>query len=145
MANATMNPNDTTYTPAPSNARIDDKVVKKLVGEAVFQVDGVLDAKDGLTDMFKSDDDMTRGITVSISDEHSATICAKIVTETGKNIPDIVNNITKADTETLQANAGIAVKDLEVEVTDTMTKEEYKNQNNPDLAPMGVPPTTPMM
>ena len=128
----TANKNDS-YTPAPANAVIDDKVVKKLIGEATARVDGVLDMKGSLGDLLKADDDPTRGITVSISDEQQATVCIKIITETGKNIPEIVNHITAEVTSALQNTAGLGVKDIGVEVTDTMTREEFDERNRSDV------------
>lgn len=124
---------DTGYTPAPANAVIDEKVVKKLIGEAAARVDGVLDMKGSLGDFLKADDDPTRGITVSISDEQQATVCIKIITEAGKNIPDIVNSITAGVTAALQNTAGLGVKDIGVEVTDTMTREDFDEKNRPDM------------
>ena len=57
MATAnTAHKQDNGYTPAPANAVIDDKVVKKLIGEAVASVDGVLDMKGGLGDFLKAED-----------------------------------------------------------------------------------------
>ena len=131
-----------TYTPAPDNVKIDTKVVKKMAGEALLKIDGVLDAKGGLADTFKDEDDPTRGLSVSVSDDHEATVNAKIIVETGKNIPNIVNAATEAITNQLQNNAGLKVKSVCVEVVNTMTRDEYKAES--ELDPV-YPNTYPMM
>ena len=131
------------FTPAPETAKIDTKVVKKLVGEAIYKVDGVLDAKDSMADLFKSEEDLTRGINVTVSDDQRVEVHAKIVVETGKNIPDIVNEATKAATDTLQNNAGLQVKDICIEVADTMAKDEFRQEYADASAAAAVQPPMP--
>lgn len=116
------------YTPAPETLKIDDKVIKKMVGEALASVDGILGAKDNLADMFKSDEDPTRGITISTTNHHEVEVTAKIFAESGKNIPQMINAATAAITDKLQNTAGLKINGICVEVVDTMTAEEYKNQ-----------------
>lgn len=116
------------FTPAPDTAKIDAKVVKKMVGEALSSIDGILDVKDSVIDVFKNEDDLTRGVAVSLTDDQQATVNAKIITETGKNIPNIVNSATDAITKALQNTAGLKPKDICIEVTDTMTKEQFDNR-----------------
>lgn len=121
------------FTPIPGQAKIDTRVVKKMVGEALAKIDGILDAKGGFSDILKSDDDPTRGINVNVTEDGEASVNAKIIAETGKNIPNMVNAATAAITETLQNTAGLKVKDICIEVTDTMTAEEFKNQSMGDV------------
>lgn len=137
MANTAESKNTGSFTPAPENAKIDDKVVKKLAGEALAGIKGVLGVKGGLTDLLKDDDDPTRGVSVSVTEDQQVSVSAKIITEAGKNIPDIVNKATDAITQALQKTAGLKVKDICVEVTDTMTQEEYKQQG---VDPAFIPP-----
>ena len=119
------------FNPAPDTMKIDDKVVKKMVGEAISEIDGILDAKEKLTDMLKSGDDLTRGLTVTVTEDNSVSVLAKIIIEKGKNIPDIVNQATDAITNALQNMAGLKVKDICVEVADMMTREEYEKTDVP--------------
>lgn len=110
-----------------------------MVGEALAATDGVLDAKSGVADMFKSDSDPTRGVAVTLTDCQQVSVSAKIIAETGKNIPQLVNNATAAITDALQNTAGLHVKDICVEVTDTMTPEEYearKEENEVEIYPL---------
>lgn len=131
-----------TFTPAPETMKIDEKVVKKLVGEAIAGIDGVLDKKDTLSDLFKSDDDVTRGLTLDINNERKeVSVAARVVVESVKNIPDIVNAATKAVTKVIQQTTGLAVKDICIEVADTLTKEEYEARNHPGTLD-GTPPNS---
>lgn len=125
MADMTTNSG---YTPAPETMKMDDKVIKKMIGEALAGVDGILGAKDNITDMFKSDDDPTRGITISTTHHHEVEVTAKVFAESGKSIPEMINAATAAITDKLQNVAGLKVNGICVEVVDTMTAEEYKNQ-----------------
>lgn len=113
----------------PQNMKIDDKAIKKLAGTAISQVNGVLGVEGNLTDMLKGSDDMTKGLQVSVED-NKAQVSAKIITEFGKNIPEIVSEATRKVTEELQSTAGLTVEKVDIEVVDTLTKEEYEKKNN---------------
>lgn len=123
------------FKEAPSNVKIDNHVIKKVAGEAILGIDGLLGLKGGLTDLLKVDDDPTIGISVDMADDHVATISVKIIVETGKNIPNIVDAVTNAVTKALQNTTGIKVKEVCVEVVDSMTKEEYEAQSAIDIIP----------
>lgn len=116
---------------APQNMKIDDKAIKKMAGEAITKVEGVLGLDGGLTGMLKSDDDMTKGLSVTLGDDgKTAQVSAKVITEYGKNIPGIVANVQGTVAETLHAMAGLTVDKVEVEVTDTMTAQDYQAKNS---------------
>lgn len=131
------------FTPVPENAIIDEKVVKKLAGEAMANVDGMLGVKGSIGDWFKRDDDVTRGITVDMQEGGKVSLCLKVITETGKNIPAVVEAITQNVTDALQNSAGLKVAELNVEVTDTMTREEYHETIDPYAQPGSIPPVMP--
>ena len=115
----------------PHDMKIDDKAIKKMAGEAISQVDGVLGVEGGLTDMLKSGDDVTKGLSVTMSDDgQKAQVSAKIITEYGKNIPDIVSGVQAKVQDALRSMAGLATDKVEVEVTDTMTREDYQAKNS---------------
>ena len=116
---------------APENMKVDERAIKKIAGEAISGVDGVLGLAGGLTDVLKSSDDVTKGLAITTSsDGASAEVSAKIVTEYGKNIPDIVSQVQGNITKALQEMAGLTVDKVEVEVTDTMTADEYQEKMN---------------
>ena len=112
--------------PIPQGMKIDDKAIKKMAGEAVAQVAGVLGLDGGLADMLNVANDTTKGLAITMNDSSTkADVSCKIITEYGKNIPDIVAGVQDKVAATLQTMAGLAVGKVEVEVTDTMTREEY--------------------
>lgn len=117
-----------TITPA-SHTQIDDKAIRKMAGEAVMSVDGVLGIGGGIVNMFKKDDDVSTGVSVDLSDDNKkAKVNAKIITEYGKNIPEIVEKITSTVAEALHGMAGITTEEVNVEVADSLTREQYKEK-----------------
>lgn len=114
--------------------KIDDKAVKKLVGEAVNGVDGVLDVTGGLTDLLKGDDDKTRGVSVTVSTDNRAQVQVRIITEYGKNIPAIVDAVVGRVNESLHDIGGLNVEKVDVEITDTMTREQYETEKKSSLS-----------
>lgn len=111
---------------APSNMTYDDNLIKKMIGEILSETDGVLGAKGGLKDIFKKHADPTKGIKVDVTGSKDVTVKMKLYVEKDKNIPTIVNEITAKIRDELQNTAGLNVKDVSVEVVDTMTQEEYE-------------------
>ena len=134
-----MNMNTETSMPRtagamPQDTKIDDKAIKRLAGEAISQVDGVLGVDGGLTDVLKASDDVTKGLSITLSEDgKNVQVSAKIITEYGKNIPGIVTNVQDKIRDALQNMAGLTVEKVEVEVTDTMTPDEYKAKSNKTL------------
>lgn len=114
--------------------KIDDKAVKKLVGEAVNGVDGVLDVTGGLSDLLKGDDDVTRGVSVTVSTDNRAQVQVRIITEYGKNIPAIVDAVVNRVNESLHNIGGLNVEKVDVEITDTMTREQYETEKKSSLS-----------
>lgn len=110
---------------APSNMTYDDKLIKKMIGEILESTDGVLGAKGGFHDIFKKHDNITKGIRVDIDDSKDASVKMKLYVEKGKNIPTIINQITTRIRDELQNTAGLKVRDVDIQVVDTMTQEEY--------------------
>lgn len=127
MNNTTVTPNEAFN--APANVKIDYVAIKRIVGEAIDKVDGVLGVAGNLTDLLKSNADRTKGLSVTMQENsQQVDIDAKIMTEYGKNIPTIVNALTTNVTEALRTMAGLEVNKLNVEVADTLTREEYNKK-----------------
>lgn len=116
--------------------KLDDKVIKKIVATAVTEVDGLLGTSGsflgGITGILQKstgmDDESTRGIATETKDGF-VTVSIKIITEMGKSIPAIADNVTQRVTEALRSVAGLQTKTVNVEVVDTMTREEYEEKN----------------
>lgn len=85
--------------------------------------------------MLKSSDDATKGLSATLSEDgKKVQISAKIITEYGKKIPEIVGTAQNKVAEALQNMAGLTTTKVEIEVADTMTREDYqaktsKNRN----------------
>lgn len=123
-------------TGMPQNMKIDDKAIKKMAGEAISNVDGVLSVEGSLTDLLKSSDDITKGIGVTLSEDgKSVQITTRIITEFGKNIPAIVSNVQAAVEKTLHDVAGLVAEKVDVEITDTMSRAEYEAKTAKASAP----------
>lgn len=111
----------------PDNMKIDDRAIKKMAGEAISKVEGVLSVEGGLTDLLKPSDDLTKGIAVVMSEDGKGVqVSTKLVTEYGKNIPTIVRQVQDAVEKTLREMAGLVVEKVDVEITDTMSRKEYE-------------------
>ena len=109
----------------PRDTRIDDRAIKKIAGEAIAQVGGVLGMAGGLADVLLPGDERIRGLTVTYLEGGSIEVSARLITEYGKNIPALVAAVQYKVTEALHSMAGLDAEKVEVEVTDTMTREEY--------------------
>ena len=107
------------------HVRIDEKAVKKMAGEAIYKADGVLGVAGGITDVLKSGDDITKGITVSLGAGNKVSVSARLVMEYGKNVPDVIQNVSDALRDTLSTMASLEVDALNLEVADIMTEREY--------------------
>lgn len=127
--NNTMN----TATMAPENVVYDERVIRKIIGAALTDIPGILGPSggmfSGLTDSLKhvEDVDITKGLHFQMSDD-AAEIKLKVIAELGQHLPDVVNNVTEKVTTALKEQAGIQVETMEVEIVDTMTREEYESK-----------------
>lgn len=135
MTNDTMM-NDTTNV-SPENMKLDDKVVKKIVASALLNVDGFLGTSGGgivgsLTGMLQknasAEDEILSGISADTKDG-LVTVSMKAITEAGKNIPTIVDQMTANVVKALREVGGLQTKAVNVEIVDTMTKAEYEKKH----------------
>lgn len=135
----TVNPIETTPQ-TKEQIKFDDKVIKKIIASALQSVDGLLGTTGsflgGITGILQKgnavEEDVTRGI-ASEQKDGQVSVSIKMITEMGKSIPTIANDVTLRVTEALRDVAGLETKAVNVEVVDTMTRAEYeeKNAKNP--------------
>lgn len=118
------------FVRAPTNMKIDKKLVKRMIGETIAETTGVLGVKGGLTDVLKKNDDVTKGIFIHITDDNTISVKVKVITEVGSNMPNIVNTTTEKVTHLLQKTVGLKVKSMDMEVADTMTREAYERSEH---------------
>lgn len=111
----------------------DDKTIRKIVGGAVSQVDGVLGPAggmfSGLTDAFKHEEDVdyAQGIIVDQNDSR-IDIRAKLIVEMGKSIPAVSDQVGEAVHQAVRAQTTLEVGELEIEIADAMTQAEYEHK-----------------
>ncbi|MCG0047018.1 Asp23/Gls24 family envelope stress response protein [Priestia aryabhattai] len=78
----------------------EDQVIKKIAGIAANEIKGILSMSggfmSGLTDRFRSTEDITKGINAEVGEKQVA-LDLKVIVEYGKNVPAIfsetVNNV----------------------------------------------------
>lgn len=99
--------------------------VKEVAGKALAKVDGILGLKSGFTDIFKADEDLTRGISVHVYDDESVNLSAKVIAELGHNSANLINDATAAVTSAVQSQLGLAPEKINIEIADTLTRAEF--------------------
>ena len=105
--------------------RIDEKVVSQLVGEAIAGVAGVLGLKGGLTDIFKKDDDLTRGVTVEALDDNKAKVSVRLIADDDHNAGEVITGVAAAITGALQRQAGLQPATVEIELAEGPPRKEF--------------------
>ncbi len=123
----TETPGQTIQPPPQKDVHVDERTLKRIAAESLRQVDGVLGFGPSMADILKSGvDGEIAGIDIVADARNMVCIHAKVITEFGKNIPQIVSYATMHMANTMANVAGITLDKLDIEVTDTMTAEEYK-------------------
>lgn len=116
----------------------DDKVIKKIVGFAACEIPGILAMSGnllaGLTDMLKSSDDPTKGISVEVGKKQVA-IDMKVICEYGRNIPEIFGQVIDRATSAINEMTGLDVVELNVHVVDVLSKDEFSRKKGADSGP----------
>lgn len=111
----------------PEDAVLSNNVIKKIIGTAVSQVDGVLMLRGSVMENIAgafSDNEITRGITFQ-REGVVAEAEIRVIAEFGKSIPEIIRGIQRNVHMALLSMAGINATRIQVVITDVMTREEY--------------------
>lgn len=111
-----------------------DKDIKEIVGRQISTVDGVLGLKGGLTDVFKADEDLTRGISVSVNRDGKVKVSAKVILADYANAADVIAQITQSVTDALQNEVGLRPEKVDIEVADTMSREAFYDKYSMERA-----------
>ena len=106
----------------------DEKVIRKIVGYSVNEIPGILAMSgnliSGITDVLKSTDDAAKGISVEVGKKQTA-VSMKVICEYGQCIPDIFQMIVSKVTSSVSEMTGLIVVEVNVHVTDVLTKEDF--------------------
>ncbi|MDO6848902.1 Asp23/Gls24 family envelope stress response protein [Priestia megaterium] len=85
----------------------------------------------GLTDRFRSTEDITKGINAEVGEKQVA-LDLKVIVEYGKNVPaifsEIVNNVKKS----VHDMTGLEVVEVNMHVEDVMTRSEFEAKTDRD-------------
>ncbi|MGT2910241.1 Asp23/Gls24 family envelope stress response protein [Streptococcus cameli] len=112
-----------------STLTYDDKVIEKIVGHALENVDGLLAVSGGFFSNLKNNlvnsDSVTDGVSVEVGTKEVA-VDLNIVVEYGKDIPAIVEGIKAIVAQNVAVMTHLKVVELNANVVDIRTKEEHE-------------------
>lgn len=110
----------------------DDKVIQKIIGIALENVDGLLTVDGGffsnIKDKLVNSDDVTSGISTEVGKKQVA-VDMDIVAEYGKDIDDIYEQMKKLISEQVDKMTHLDVIEVNVNVVDIKTREEYEEDS----------------
>ena len=116
-------------TEIKSTVTYDEKVIQKIVGHALENVEGLLAVSGGffsnVKDKLVNSDDVTTGVNVEVGKEEVATDLDVIV-EYGKDIPAIAEGIKAIVAQNVEVMTHLKVVEVNINVVDVMTREEYE-------------------
>ncbi|KOP28921.1 alkaline-shock protein [Exiguobacterium sp. BMC-KP] len=106
----------------------EDQVIKKIAGIASNDVKGILSMSggfmSGLTDRFRSTEDITKGIDAEVG-ERQVALDLKVIVEYGKNIPSIFQDAVSKIKKSVHDMTGLDVIEINMHVEDVMTRSEF--------------------
>ncbi|MDY5974678.1 MAG: Asp23/Gls24 family envelope stress response protein [Streptococcus hyovaginalis] len=112
-----------------STVTYDEKVIQKIVGHALENIDGLLAISGGffanVKDKLVNSDDVTTGVNVEVGKEEVATDL-DIIVEYGKDIPSIAEGIKAIVAQNVEVMTHLKVVEVNVNVVDIMSREEYE-------------------
>lgn len=116
-------------TEIKSTVTYDEKVIQKIVGHALENIEGLLAVSGGffsnVKDKLVNSDDVTTGVNVEVGKEEVATDLDVIV-EYGKDISAIAEGIKAIVAQNVEVMTHLKVVEVNVNVVDVMTREEYE-------------------
>ncbi|WP_336881322.1 Asp23/Gls24 family envelope stress response protein [Priestia koreensis] len=110
----------------------EDQVIKKIAGIAANENKGILSMSggfmSGLTDRFRSTEDITKGINAEVGEKQVA-LDLKVIVEYGKNVPTIFSETVSRVKKAVFDITGLEVIEVNMHVEDIMTREEFDEKN----------------
>ena len=119
----------TSNSEARGELTFDNDVIKKIIGQALENVSGLL-AVDGdffsnLTDKLINTDNVTSGVNIEVGKEQVA-VDLNIIVEYKKSVPEIFEEIKRVITTDINKMTGLEVVEVNVNVIDIKTKEQHE-------------------
>ncbi len=122
---------DTTET-VRGELTYEDKVIQKIIGIAIAEVDGLLTVDGGffsnIKDKIVNSDDVTTGIETEVGKKQVA-VDMDIVAEYGKDIEEIFENIKKVIAREVKAMTHLEVIEVNVNVVDIKTRQQFEEDS----------------
>lgn len=107
----------------------DNKVIEKIVGHSVENVEGLLAINGGffanVRDKLVNSEDVTSGVNVEVGTEEIA-VDLEVIVEYGKDIPAIVEKIKSVIAKDVKFMTKLNLVELNVKVIDVKTKEQHE-------------------
>ena len=107
----------------------DNDVIKKIIGQALENVSGLLAVDGGffsnLTDKLINTDNVTSGVNIEVGKEQVA-VDLNIIVEYKKSVPEIFEEIKRVITTDINKMTGLEVVEVNVNVIDIKTKEQHE-------------------
>lgn len=122
---------DTQTTDEDVNGELtyDDKVIQKIIGIAMKEVDGLLTINGGffsnMRDKLVNSDNVAEGINTEVGKKQVA-VDMDIVAEYGKDIDEVYENIKKLIVREVKTMTHLDVIEVNVNVVDIKTREEFE-------------------
>lgn len=116
----------------PGDVTYDDKVIQKIIGNAVAKIDGLLTVDGGffsnVAEKLVNTDNVTTGIDTEVGKKQVA-VDMDIVVEYGRDIPEIVDQIKHVIQEEVKKMPHLEVVEVNIHVADVKTKQEYEEDS----------------
>ncbi|MBY0008389.1 Asp23/Gls24 family envelope stress response protein [Priestia aryabhattai] len=113
----------------------EDQVIKKIAGMAANEIKGILSMSggfmSGLTDRFRSTEDITKGINAEVGEKQVA-LDLKVIVEYGKNVPAIFSETVHNVKKSVHDMTGLEVVEVNMHVEDVMTRSEFEAKTDQD-------------
>jgi uncharacterized alkaline shock family protein YloU len=110
----------------------DDKVIQKIIGIALENIDGLLTVDGGffsnIAEKLVNTDNVTSGIDVEVGKKQVA-VDLDIVAEYGKDIAKLFTEIQKLIVEEVKKMTSLEVIEVNVNVVDVKTREQYEKDS----------------
>lgn len=110
----------------------DDKVIQKIIGIAIEQIDGLLTVDGGIfsnaAEKIVNTDNVTAGIDTEVGKEQVA-VDMDVVIEYGKDITKVASEIRKVIRDEVAKMTHLDVIEVNLHVVDIKTKEEFEQDS----------------
>lgn len=110
----------------PEEDGFDIPAVRRAVGYAVSEVDGVLGIESEYGEVYRTEEDVSPGVWVVVSeDDGIASVRIGVIMEAGSNENELVMQIEDEIETALEIEMGLRPQQIEILIADEMSREEF--------------------